>query len=62
MHHTLADWVRLLVLLILLIMALFTIPMHGPENTTTFIGKQSVSEHLIPVAGGRITRHSQASF
>jgi hypothetical protein len=62
MQNTLADWVRLLVLLILLVMALFTIPMHASGYKTPISVKQPVHKQLMPVAEGIISSRSQTSF
>lgn len=62
MDKTLTDWIRLLVLLILLLMALFTIPTHTPQQKIPVSEEQPVLEHLVPVKQEIIRSHSQFSF
>jgi len=62
MDNTLTDWVKLFVLMVLVVMALFTIPMHGPEHKTPVSEQQPRHELLVPVSREITNNHPQTSF
>jgi hypothetical protein len=62
MTKTLADLLRLFILLTLSILALYSIPAHAPAHKTPLIAKQATQENLVTVTEEFVSNRQQTSF